>query len=138
MSDIKIYIDSVEKPINDIINEKLKDANLPSCFGSMIPPIILKKVKFNSTDILAHKHSLVEEDIYDFDINHYIDNEYNETYEDMVITNKGVEYIKTYKETLASIYVAQVIKCSTCTYWEVCNVLTQNYLKALELNEIVR
>jgi len=135
MSSTKIKIDTIGDTINTLTDSKLTNVGLPVCFGSMIPPIIMKNVSFNNTDLFAHKHSITDDDIYDSNIKNYV-TDYDESLNDMVLTKKGVAIIETYKESVASMFAAQLLKCSTCEYFEICNMLTKNYLKAIELNEL--
>jgi hypothetical protein len=134
---IKVNIDSIGKRVDEYIEEKISTSGFPSCLGSMVPPIISKQVFFDEALILTEKEAVSEKEILYSDISKIVDVE--STYsQNKVITKNKAKTIENYKEERANKYAEQVLGCCNCTFVEVCNKLTNNYLKVISIQESIK
>ena len=54
------------------------------------------------------------------------------------MNKSGVERVEQYKIDRADKYTEQLTKCSGCTNVNVCNKLTENYLKVISIQEMLK
>ena len=134
---IKVNIDTVGKPLDKYIEEKLETKGLPTCLGSMIPPIITRQVPFEDIDILIDKDAISKKEIIESDISNIVDA--NPTYcKDKVLGRSGAERLEKYKNDRAEQYTEQLIKCCSCIHVKICNQLTKNYLRVISIQEVIK
>lgn len=110
--------------LDEIVKEKLKKAKLPECLGDMCPPIISKKVSVSADNIIKHRKAIPQENISGA-------LEGDQLLSDMVVDVNGQEYLKQYKEGLATKYVERLVSCTQCMYIDLCDKLTTHYLNTL-------
>ena len=134
---IKVNVDAIGKTTDEHIESRFGKQGLPKCIGSMIPPIISRQVAFDDLHVLIAKEALSEKEVVVSDLSKVIDAD--ETYyKGKVMSKSGVERIEQYKIDRADKYTEQIIKCSICTYENVCNKLTENYLKVISIQEMIK
>jgi hypothetical protein len=134
---VKVKIDAVGTPLDTYIEKNLTQVGLPTCFGSMIPPIIKRQVLFDDLSILKDREAVSENQIAVDDISEIVDGA--KTYcSKRVMDKKGVEKIEEYKEKRAEKYTAQLLKCSQCKFIDICDKLTNNYLRVISVQEMIK
>ena len=134
---IRVNVDAIGTTTDQHIEDKLAKAQLPICLGSMIPPIIKRQVMFDDLNFLVEKEAISQKEIAIEDVSEVIDAD--ETYyKDKVLNNRAVEEIERYKNERADRYVSQFLKCIRCPLTEVCDKLTQNYLKVISIQEMIK
>ena len=131
---VKVNVDLIGQSIDEHIESQLKLAGFPTCLGSMVPPIISRQVDFSDVEILIAKEAVSEKEVAVSDVSKLIDSDVA-YYRGKVMKQSGVDHIEKYKSDRAGKYAEQVIKCCNCTFTEVCNKLTENYLKILSIQE---
>ena len=134
---IKVNVDMLGATMGEHIEGKLGVAGYPPCLGSMIPPVISRQVPFNDLEILIAKEAVSEKEIAISDLSNIIDAD-STYYQGKVMTQKHVDHIENYKCDRADKYVEHVVECCNCNYTDVCNKLTENYLKVLAIQENIK
>lgn len=130
-----IDLNSVGTPLKDLIEKKIEKADLPKCFGSMIPILIRIHEEFPVDELFAHEKSLPPDSFSDKNVKEVAP--YLET-ESFLLTKKGEDKLEEYKEKKAIAYVQQLVNCAACQYYVRCDSLTKNYLKAIEIEQKIR
>ena len=136
---VTVNVDSVGKTLDNYIEQNLEEKALPSCFGSMIPPIIARRTTFEDKEILYDKEGVSPVEIVSEKMDGIIEGDldyYRKRH--LVITRKSVEKIEEYKTDLAKDYADNLAKCVNCTHQKTCNMLTKNYLKVVNLQETLK
>lgn len=134
---IKVNVDMVGSTMGEHIESRLSAAGHPHCLGSMIPPVISRQVPFNDLEILIAKEAVSEKEVMKSDLSKIIDASVDH-YQGKVMTQKHLDHIEDYKNDRAAKYVEHVIRCCNCNYTDVCNKLTENYLKVLAIQESIK
>ena len=130
---LSINLNKLTPTPDELLSTKLEKENLPSCFGAMILPIIKSKRIFEDIEILVPNGSVPKELTIDIDLNNITDNKCPAVVDNKVITFEGFTKIIKSSEVEVKKYVDQCVKCSTCKFTNVCNMLTQNTLKSASL-----
>ena len=134
---IKVNVDAIGTPLDEHVENKLTSSGLPTCLGSMIPPIITRQVSFEDLDILVDKEAISEKETVVSDVSKVIDADAT-CYHGKVIGKNGVEQVEKYKVERAGKYIEQLVKCCSCTYVNVCDKLTKNYLRVISIQETIK
>jgi len=134
----QIHVDAVGPTLDSLIEENLEKANLPSCLGNMIPPIMIRMIEVEDHEFFSAKHKIPPQEIAMEDISSLLATTIENS--DFVLTKKGLDKIQEYKKDRASLYTQHLIKCSNCKVQDLCYKLTTNYLKLinLETNNITK
>lgn len=131
-----VDIDAVGQKLDVLVERALAEAALPTCFGNMVPPILVRTMSMEDTEILKSKGSIPADQVaIEVTSNIIVGKEEKEKIKntDLVLTKDAVEEINEYKKDRAERYVKQLVQCSNCTYTDVCDRLTKNYLKFIEI-----
>jgi hypothetical protein len=130
--EIRVNLGAVGIDLDNLIEAKLKERELPACLGYMIPPMLSKIMDVDDKEILALTESLKDEEKADADMQKFIVSK-NIDKTTHSLTKEGLEKIEHSKIDLADIYTSRLIKCVQCPVTDVCNKLTQNYLKVVSM-----
>ena len=130
--EIRVNLSAVGTDLGTIIEAKLAERQLPGCLGNMIPPILSKLLDVENTEILAKTLSLKDEEKVIADMKELVIAS-SVDISDMSLTKIGLEKLENTKIHLATVYADRLSKCVTCEIVDVCNKLTTNYLKVVEL-----
>lgn len=130
---IKVNLDYAQPSINEMIEAKLQSAKLPTCLGSMTPPIIKGIVEIDDAKILQPIDSIPLSNLVTKDLIPKIliggpRNSYT-------IDVNGKAFVDKLKEEQVIAYANHVIKCAACTVHDLCSKLTTFYLKTIEIME---
>lgn len=134
--DIRVDLGAVGTDLGQLIEAKLDERSLPKCLGNMIPPMLSKVMDVDDKEIFGLTESLKDEETVKIDMMKFVISD-NIDKTKISLTKSGLEKIERTKIDLANIYVNRLDKCVTCPVTDVCNKLTQNYLKIISLNEKV-
>lgn len=130
--EIRINLGAVGTDLGTIIEAKLSERQLPECLGNMIPPILSKLLDVDSTEIFEKTESLKDEEKAEANMKELVVAS-SADISDMSLTKAGLEKLENTKIHLSTVYAERLNKCVSCPLTDVCNKLTQNYLKIVEL-----
>jgi len=133
---IKINIDAIEPQIDSLVKSELEMLNLPSCFGNMIPSVLKRVVEFEDSEVLTPKNTVLIDEIGIDDASSVVVDG-KRLKDSFVLTKETVAILQEYKKQRALAYAHKIAKCKDCKHAEICNHLTVNYLKLIELEERV-
>ncbi len=131
---IFINLDKIHPAFDELISQKLKERNLPSCMGFMVVPLLDKVKDFEDTDILVPKGSIASELVVETDLKDLTEGS-DAVIEGKILSIEGFRNIISYKEKRAELYADQCLQCSTCKHFTVCDKLTRNTLLSLVLKD---
>jgi hypothetical protein len=135
---IKVDVDVIKPLIDDLIEKGLTEKGLPKCLGSMVPPIIRRVTEFEDTDLLSPREAIPVDERTDVDLLELLKGDRDKYGNKYVLTQKGLEKIKAYKEERVKVYVEQLVSCVNCKHEAICYKLTVNYMRLIQLEEGVR
>ena len=130
--EVRVNLSAVGTDLGTIIEAKLGERQLPGCLGNMIPPILSKLLDVEDTEIFAKASSLKDEEKAEADMKELVVASSTDV-SDMSLTKVGLEKLENTKIHLATVYADRLNKCVSCPLVDVCNKLTTNYLKVVEL-----
>jgi len=133
---ITINIDAIGESLDSLVEKQLIEHDLPKCFGNMVPPILLRIMSMEDTEILKPRGSVTIDQIAVEHIDELvIGTEAKEQIKntDLVLIKDAEEEINEYKKNRAAKYVNQLVDCASCPCVDVCDKLTKNYLKFIEI-----
>lgn len=132
---ITVFVDKCGRSLDEHIKELLNKEALPTCLGCMMPPVVSRVAEFEVDDIVAIKEGCAPEEQAlqkPQDILHFSSEREISKY---VIKKSALNIIEDYKALHAKMYADQIIRCTSCKHVDVCDKLTNNYLRAIELRE---
>ncbi len=129
---ISINVDKLEPSYEEAVSTKLTELNLPSCFGSMVLPLLHHVEQFDDSEILVVGKSVPEETKIKIDLSELVEGS-DVLIEGKALTLKGFSKIMSLKERKVLLYITQCIACSTCKLTDVCYKLTRNTLLSVQL-----
>ena len=127
---IGVNLDSVGKPLEKIITEKLETAGFPKYIGKMILPILKTEVIIDDSNYGLMKISS------DVNLEDRINPEKIITQTNTTgysLTTESLNKINKIKEARAQEYVEKISDCLKCDHTEICYQLTTNYLMSISL-----
>jgi hypothetical protein len=133
---VTVNIDVIGETLDTLVEQRLAEAALPICFGNMVPPILVRTMLMEDTEILKPKGSIPADQVAREVVNDIIvgaDSREKIEKTELVLTNDAAEEIQEYKKSRAEKYVKQLVDCSNCSFEDVCYKLTKNYLKFIEI-----
>lgn len=134
---IKINVDCVGKPINEIVGEKLKEKNLPSCIGNMTPPIVPMVVEMDAEKVIKPQADIPADNIVSSDLSNVV-LDLPESLKNYALDADGAQHIMGHKEVTSSEYANHIANCVDCEHKELCDRLTYYYLTTIRILENFR
>jgi len=129
----KIDITSINPDYETSIAIKLENSGIPSCLGNMILPTMEQVLEIEIADYFTDKNAVADKEVYSDNIRGLLVNNID-VFANKVLTKSGAQSITEHKEEAIVKYTEQVVKCSKCTYTDVCFKLTQNMLAYIALD----
>lgn len=138
---VKVNVNARGVTTDSLIENKLKDAGLPTCFGQLILPAVKNIISCEIANLFvardtAHPDNIASDkigDLYKLVIDQYDTAFLNKH----VLSVDGENFIQKFKEEQASMYVDQIIKCVSCEHKDLCSKLTENYIRSLVLKQSI-
>jgi len=132
---VKINLQAFGDSIDHLISKKLSESNLPECLGKLGIPLVREVSTFDSDAIFRLREEVTEDEIADMDITKYVPYETERILlSGCVLTKKGKKILEDYKNEVSQIVADHLKRCINCTYIDICDKITKNYLKTLELH----
>jgi len=140
---IKINVNAIGTSIESYIEKYLKDKKIPSCFGNMIPPLLLHEMDYDIEDILCVTKNTPPENIDPTVLSKLIVKATGKLPVPSYLSKyalhiNGAMKIEQHKKDLAKKYVQKIIRCIDCKYIDTCSKLTLHYISTLKLIERMR
>jgi hypothetical protein len=131
-----VDIDAIGLKLDSLVEQRLAEEGLPICFGNMVPPILVRTLSMEDTEVLKPKGSIPADQVAVEVVNDIVvgaESKEKIRKTDLVLTKVAAEEINEYKKDRAERYVKQLVGCSNCNLVDVCDRLTKNYLKFIEV-----
>ena len=135
LENVLININKIGVSIDDVISFKLLESKLPKCFGKCYPDVVSLDQQFDLNEISEHKQEGIGSNINMIEVMSVAS---INTYQDRVITEKGIIQIEDRKSRIAGEYVSQLVACSECKHFDRCSELTKNYAQAVNINLLLK
>jgi len=133
---VTVNVDAVGTSLDTLVEQYLTELSIPVCFGNMIPPILLRTIVIDDIELFKPRGSVSSDAVAIEHIEDCIvgaESKDRIRKSDLILTKEGEAEILEYKKGKAAKYVEQLVRCQSCDLIDICDRLTKNYLKFIEV-----
>jgi hypothetical protein len=131
---IPVILEALDIDIDKHIQDNLKTKGFPSCLGCMYPPLVEYEPNVEITDLFVEPASVDTINIMKINPQSVVPADHADKVKNTIISKDSYDKVVKQMVFAAEHYSASVIKCVDCKHTEICNKLTTNYLKLVEIS----
>jgi hypothetical protein len=131
---IPVNVKALNIDMETYIKQELNVKKLPECLGCMIPPIVEDTPEVVLEDLFKESASVDSINIMKINPKDIVPEIHVDKVEGLIISKQSFDVINEQMKAKAKHYVTEVSKCLNCEHADICNKLTTNYLKVIELS----
>jgi len=130
----ELKLNNIGKPLNELLEERLKLEGLPTCFGHMSPPFVKNTIKIDSDKFVKISFNIpIANKVEEMHLPDVINIPECLNSKKFALDKEGKNKIESIKTILINNYVEHVCKCIKCTQQESCYRITTCYLLSLQI-----
>ena len=131
---ILIDVEKINIDVQGMIADKLRQNNIPECFGMMVLPLIYTHQEFRMDEVMELTKSVNVEDRLDVDTSSFVQGSEG-LIDEFCFSKKSYQKLVEFFDNKANEYVEQAKKCISCDLIDKCCKLTQNYHSIVSLKK---
>ena len=134
---ISVDLNGIGESLETLIEKKLRKKGLPTCIGSMAPPIVQPVVELDAEDIFKPSKDIPSDNLAEANLAGIV-SQPPKFMNDYAMDVNGKAFLIKHKERICAEYVEHIVKCSECAHRTLCEKLTYYYLTSIKLLELSR
>jgi len=131
---IPVNLKKLDIDVDQHIKDSLKKNGFPPCLGCMYPPLVEYEPNIEIHDLFVAPESVDSINIMKINTSLLVPAQHTDKVRNTVISKNSFSKVNSQIIDTAEHYADSIIKCVKCSHIEVCDKLTKNYLKLVEIS----